>query len=150
MDIVQRMGRAGIDAHHTKRCCFHILWVFYIRHYRLSEFKVDSGEYKMMGLAPYAENPCSTDCKHMVDVKEDGSFRFDRVFIKFDDMTNRFHDHWGRTDEDENGGSIWTWRLHSVSVLSESITSVSCSLTRTALIKMLAGDNLNFILMEKY
>jgi len=39
-------------------------------------FKVNSGEYKVMGLAPYGE-PKYKDliCDHLIDIKEDGSFR---------------------------------------------------------------------------
>ena len=39
-------------------------------------FKVNSGEYKLMGLAPYGE-PIYTDKirENLIDLKEDGSFR---------------------------------------------------------------------------
>lgn len=47
-------------------------------------FKVNSGEYKLMGLAPYGE-PRYKDriLKHLVDVKGDGSFRLNMNYFEF-------------------------------------------------------------------
>ena len=59
-------------------------------------FKVNSGEYKVMGLAPYGE-PKYKDLilKELMDLKEDGSFRLDMKYFNYCvglTMTNdRFH-----------------------------------------------------------
>ncbi|GAA6155590.1 MAG: carbamoyltransferase [Alphaproteobacteria bacterium] len=47
-------------------------------------FKVNSGEYKVMGLAPYGE-PRFKDLmmEHLIDVKEDGSFRLDQSYFDY-------------------------------------------------------------------
>jgi carbamoyltransferase len=47
-------------------------------------FKVNSGEYKVMGLAPYG-NPtyAQTILDHVVDVKTDGSFRLDQRYFNY-------------------------------------------------------------------
>ncbi len=47
-------------------------------------FKVNSGEYKVMGLAPYGK-PKYTDLilKELIDVKEDGSFRLNMKYFNF-------------------------------------------------------------------
>jgi len=53
-------------------------------------FKVNSGEYKLMGLAPYG-NPASARVtrfsalikKHLVDIKDDGSLRLDMAYFDF-------------------------------------------------------------------
>lgn len=47
-------------------------------------FKVNSGEYKIMGLAPYGE-PRFADLirDHLVDIKEDGSFRLDMSYFNY-------------------------------------------------------------------
>lgn len=64
-------------------------------------FKVNSGEYKLMGLAPYGE-PKYVDLiyKHLIDVKQDGSFRLDMKYFNYCTgftMTNsRFHELFGR------------------------------------------------------
>ena len=47
-------------------------------------FKVNSGEYKVMGLAPYG-NPRYVDIilKNIIDVKEDGTFRLDQSYFNY-------------------------------------------------------------------
>lgn len=47
-------------------------------------FKVNSGEYKLMGLAPYGK-PIYKDkiYEHLIDVKADGSFRLDMDYFAF-------------------------------------------------------------------
>jgi len=55
-------------------------------------FRVNSGEYKVMGLAPYGE-PKYKDLiyKHLIDVKDDGSFKMDMSYFDYNvglKMTN--------------------------------------------------------------
>jgi len=63
-------------------------------------FRVNSGEYKVMGLAPYGE-PIYKDLiyKHLIDVKDDGSFRMDMSYFDYNvglKMTNKkFNDLFG-------------------------------------------------------
>jgi len=47
-------------------------------------FRVNSGEYKVMGLAPYGE-PKYTDLifEKLIDLKEDGSFRLDQSYFNY-------------------------------------------------------------------
>ncbi|HKW47277.1 MAG TPA: carbamoyltransferase [Gemmatimonadaceae bacterium] len=47
-------------------------------------FKVNSGEYKVMGLAPYGE-PKYVDLiwKHLVELKDDGSFRLNQKYFNY-------------------------------------------------------------------
>jgi carbamoyltransferase len=47
-------------------------------------FKVNSGEYKVMGLAPYGE-PRYVDLiyRHLLDLKEDGSFRLNQEYFDY-------------------------------------------------------------------
>jgi len=47
-------------------------------------FKVNSGEYKLMGLAPYGEPRYVEKIKqNLIDIKPDGSFRLDLSYFKF-------------------------------------------------------------------
>ena len=47
-------------------------------------FKVNSGEYKLMGLAPYGEpRYVDTILKHLVDVKPDGSLAMDMSYFNY-------------------------------------------------------------------
>lgn len=56
-------------------------------------FKVNSGEYKVMGLAPYGEPKyAATMLEHLIDLKGDGSFRLDQRYFDYATgltMTNR-------------------------------------------------------------
>ena len=63
-------------------------------------FKVNSGEYKLMGLAPYGEPKFAGQIRaRLLDLKDDGSFRLDMSYFDFESgmrMTNdRFHDLFG-------------------------------------------------------
>lgn len=59
-------------------------------------FKVNSGEYKLMGLAPYGEpRYVQTILDHLIDVRDDGSFRLDMRYFNYGaglTMTNRNFD----------------------------------------------------------
>ena len=47
-------------------------------------FKVNSGEYKVMGLAPYGVPKYANLIKdHLIDIKEDGSFHLDMSYFNY-------------------------------------------------------------------
>ena len=47
-------------------------------------FKVNSGEYKVMGLAPYGEPKyAKTILDHLIDLKPDGSYRLDQSYFDY-------------------------------------------------------------------
>jgi len=47
-------------------------------------FKVNSGEYKVMGLAPYGEPRfAKTIFDHLIDLKDDGTFRLDQSYFNY-------------------------------------------------------------------
>ena len=56
-------------------------------------FRVNSGEYKLMGLAPYGEPEFAELIKEkLIDIKEDGSFKLDMQYFDYctgDTMTNK-------------------------------------------------------------
>ncbi len=59
-------------------------------------FRVNSGEYKVMGLAPYGEPKyAQLMLDHLIDIKDDGSFRLDQKYFDYCTgltMTNRNFD----------------------------------------------------------
>jgi carbamoyltransferase len=70
----------------------HSLGLLYSAFTYFTGFKVNSGEYKLMGLAPYGE-PVYKDVilTKLIDLKEDGSFRLNMDYFGFcttDVMTN--------------------------------------------------------------
>lgn len=62
----------------------HSLGLLYSAFTYYTGFKVNSGEYKLMGLAPYGE-PRFHDLilKHLLTLKDDGSFRMDMSFFNY-------------------------------------------------------------------
>ena len=62
----------------------HSLGLLYSAFTYYTGFKVNSGEYKVMGLAPYGE-PKYLDqiFEHLVDLKADGSFRLDLSYFNY-------------------------------------------------------------------
>ena len=61
----------------------HSLGLLYSAFTYYTGFKVNSGEYKLMGLAPYG-NPIYEDkVKQLVDLKDDGSFRLDQRYFNY-------------------------------------------------------------------
>lgn len=74
----------------------HSLGLLYSAFTYYCGFKVNSGEYKLMGLAPYGEpRYAATIRRHLIDIKADGSFRLDLSYFNYvagDTMTGpRFH-----------------------------------------------------------
>jgi carbamoyltransferase len=62
----------------------HSLGLLYSAFTYYTGFRVNSGEYKMMGLAPYGEpRYVDTIRSHLVDVKPDGSFRLDMRYFDY-------------------------------------------------------------------
>ena len=75
----------------------HSIGLLYSAFTYYTGFKVNSGEYKVMGLSPYGE-PKYKDLiyEHLIDVKEDGSFKMNMEYFNYCaglTMTNsKFHD----------------------------------------------------------
>ncbi len=62
----------------------HSLGLLYSAFTYFTGFRVNSGEYKLMGLAPYGEPRfVDTILEHLVDLKDDGSIRLDTRFFGF-------------------------------------------------------------------
>jgi carbamoyltransferase len=85
----------------------HSLGLLYAAFTAYTGFRVNSGEYKMMGLAPYGEpRYAQTILDHLIDVKPDGSFRLDQSYFNYCtglSMTSpRFHALFGGKPRNEN------------------------------------------------
>ena len=102
------VGR-GKDLQILKEIHFpHSLGLLYSAFTYYTGFKVNSGEYKLMGLAPYGSpRYAQLILDNLVDVKDDGSFRLNLDYFEYPvglTMTNdRFHKLFGlppRTPED--------------------------------------------------
>jgi len=62
----------------------HSLGLLYSAFTYYTGFKVNSGEYKVMGLAPYGEPRFAKLIKdHLIDIKQDGSFHLDMSYFNY-------------------------------------------------------------------
>ncbi len=78
----------------------HSLGLLYSAFTYYTGFKVNSGEYKVMGLAPYGEPRYVQQIKdHLIEIAEDGSFRLDMSYFDYcTDLrmtSERFHQLFG-------------------------------------------------------
>ena len=80
---------AGIGRNHgidmLKEIHFpHSLGLLYAAFTYYTGFKVNSGEYKVMGLAPYGEpRYANVILEHLIDLKPDGSFRLNQEYFDY-------------------------------------------------------------------
>ena len=83
----------------------HSLGLLYSAFTYYTGFKVNSGEYKLMGLAPYGKPVYENKIlNNLIDVKDDGTFWLDQEFFNYATgltMTNKkFHDLFGSKPRD--------------------------------------------------
>ena len=86
----------------------HSLGLLYSAFTYYTGFRVNSGEYKVMGLAPYGKPKYADLIKDkLIDIKEDGSFQLDMSYFDYCTglaMTNkRFHDLFGGPPRQSEG-----------------------------------------------
>jgi len=94
------VGRGHELAVHREIHFPHSLGLLYSAFTYYTGFKVNSGEYKVMGLAPYGNPRYAGLIKdHLIDIKDDGSFALDMGYFNYCTgltMTSaRFHDLFG-------------------------------------------------------
>ncbi len=107
-------------------------------------FKVNSGEYKLMGLAPYGEPIFKKKIMNLIDVKDDGSFRLDQSYFNYATgltMTNKkFNKLFGQNPRNENE-EISKFHMDIASsiqsVIEEIILKISRSISKEYGIKNL-------------
>lgn len=86
----------------------HSLGLLYSAFTYYTGFKVNSGEYKVMGLAPYGEPKYSKLIKeHIIDIKDDGSFKLDMSYFNYTSgltmTSNKFHELFGAPPRKKEG-----------------------------------------------
>ena len=108
-------------------------------------FKVNSGEYKLMGLAPYGKPIYESKIKELIDIKDDGSFRLNQKYFNYATgltMTNnKFNKLFGRKPRDSKSEKIEQFHMDVASsiqkVLEEIIIKIAESIRKEFNIKNL-------------
>ncbi len=113
----------------------HSLGLLYSAFTYYTGFKVNSGEYKVMGLAPYGK-PKYKDLiiKELMDLKEDGSFKLNMKYFNYATgltMTNKkFSDLFGHPVRDPNKNSLEDFHMDIASSIQAVTEEVVLRLTR--------------------
>ena len=107
----------------------HSLGLLYSAFTYFTGFRVNSGEYKLMGLAPYGE-PTYVDVilEKLIDLKADGSFRMDMRYFNYLSglrMTSkRFHALFGAPPRDPESKMTQHYMDVAASIQAEHLPSL--------------------------
>ena len=130
------IGR-GNDLSITKEMHFpHSLGLLYSAFTYYTGFKPNSGEYKLMGLAPYGvPKYTSVILEKLIDVKEDGSFRLDLDYFDYCTgltMTNqKFADLFGEPVRDPSKDLLTPFHMDIAASIQAVTEEVMLRLTRS-------------------
>ncbi len=93
----------------------HSLGLLYSAFTYYTGFKVNSGEYKLMGLAPYGIPIYEDKIKKLIDIKDDGTFRLNQKYFNYATgltMTNkRFNQLFGQNPRDPKNEKITQFHM---------------------------------------
>ena len=114
----------------------HSLGLLYSAFTYYTGFKVNSGEYKLMGLAPYGE-PKYRDLilNNLIDVKEDGTFSLDQNFFNYSTgltMTNeKFSNLFGQKPRDSKKEKLIQFHMDIASSIQSVIEEIMLKFARS-------------------
>ena len=111
----------------------HSLGLLYSAFTYYTGFKVNSGEYKLMGLAPYGEPKYYNQIKdNLIDIKNDGSFRLNQDFFNYATgltMTNnKFHDLFGKKPRNSKQDKITQFHMDIAASIQKVTEDIMLSL----------------------
>ena len=113
----------------------HSLGLLYSAFTYYAGFKINSGEYKLMGLAPYGEPKYVNIIeKNLIDIKDDGSFKLNQKYFNYTTgltMTNeKFHKLFGSKPRNANNEKISQFHMDiaaSIQNVTENIILKICT-----------------------
>jgi len=113
----------------------HSLGLLYSAFTYYTGFKVNSGEYKLMGLAPYG-NPIYEDkVKQLFDMKEDGTFRLNQKYFNYATgltMTSKkFDDLFGQKPRNTKNEKITQFNMDIASSIQKVTEEIMINLVKS-------------------
>ena len=113
----------------------HSLGLLYSAFTYYTGFKVNSGEYKLMGLAPYG-NPIYQDkIMKLIDIKDDGTFRLDQSYFNYATgltMTNKkFNNLFGQIPRDPKKEKISQFHMDIAASIQKVTEEIMIKLVRS-------------------
>ena len=114
----------------------HSLGLLYSAFTFYTGFKVNSGEYKLMGLAPYGEPKYQNLIKeNLIDIKEDGSFRLNQDYFNYAaglTMTNsKFNNLFNQKPRNGKNKKITQFHMDVAASIQKVTEEVMLSLARS-------------------
>jgi carbamoyltransferase len=112
----------------------HSLGLLYSAFTYYTGFKVNSGEYKLMGLAPYG-NPIYEDkVKKLIDIKEDGTFRLNQKYFNYATgltmTSNLFHNLFGQKPRDSKNERLTQFHMDIASSIQKVTEEIMIKLAK--------------------
>ncbi|WP_440676220.1 carbamoyltransferase family protein [Candidatus Pelagibacter sp. HIMB1593] len=112
----------------------HSLGLLYSAFTYYTGFKVNSGEYKLMGLAPYGSPIYQDKIKKLIDVKDDGTFRLNQKYFNYATgltMTNnKFHKLFGKEPRDPKKDQITQFHMDIASSIQNVTEEIMIKLAK--------------------
>ena len=113
----------------------HSLGLLYSAFTYYTGFKVNSGEYKLMGLAPYG-NPIYEDkVKQLIDLKDDGTFRLDQKYFNYATgltMTNeKFNNLFGQKPRNPQNEKITQFHMDIAASIQKVTEEIMINLAKS-------------------
>jgi len=114
----------------------HSLGLLYSAFTYYTGFKVNSGEYKLMGLAPYGV-PIYEDriINNLIDIKEDGSFHLDQTYFNYATgltMTNKkFNNLFGQNPRDSKKEKLTQFHMDIAASIQKVTETIMIKITKS-------------------
>ena len=113
----------------------HSLGLLYSAFTYYTGFKVNSGEYKLMGLAPYGKPIYEDKIKKLIDIKEDGTFKLDQKYFNYATgltMINKnFNNLFGQKPRDSKKNQITQFHMDVASSIQKVTEEIMIKLARS-------------------
>ena len=114
----------------------HSLGLLYSAFTYYTGFKVNSGEYKLMGLAPYGEPKFKKKIlENLIDIKDDGSFRLNMKYFNYASgltMTNKkFSSLFGKPVRDPENEQLTQFHMDIASSIQAVTEEIILKLTKS-------------------
>ena len=113
----------------------HSLGLLYSAFTYYTGFKVNSGEYKLMGLAPYGNPIFENKIRKLIDIKEDGTFRLNQKYFNYATgltMTNdHFHNLFGQKPRNPKNEKITQFHMDIASSVQKITEEIMIKLSKS-------------------
>ena len=113
----------------------HSLGLLYSAFTYYTGFKVNSGEYKLMGLAPYGKPIYEEKVKQLIDIKKDGSFKLDQSYFNYATgltMTNeKFNNLFGQNPRNPSKDNITQFHMDIAASIQKVTEEIMIKLVKS-------------------